>query len=496
MCIRDSTGNPDYLQPYYSGIDRITQLLPPVGADPILVNATSPQGNKLPNLIRERERIMAELIVVLREQGLEEARAAVMPGEGKQVTDEIRRTLGDLNARLNVESRAISAAAQSSAVLLSSLLFISLLLATLLSVAQFLLFRREITRRGAVEADLESRHKQIALISNLSDSLHSSNSRDESYAVISAFARDILAGTSGCLYVYNNSRDQLYRAATWGLDCINPGLLEYFTPDECWALRRGKVSIVSTVDGHVHCKHVTTDTPFSYMCIPITARGQTSGLLYLQSPDPRGEAAFAGVMMLARNFVDQLSLALVNIELRERLQNMAIKDPLTELYNRRFLDEALSRELLIAERKRVKVCVAMIDIDHFKKVNDTYGHPTGDAILKQVARYLVGMMRRSDIVCRYGGEEMLVVMPDCDLAEGAKKANALREGIKALTLRSDGVEIPSVTASIGVALYPDHATDRVELVAAADQALYQAKRTGRDRVVLADQLDQSIIAAS
>jgi diguanylate cyclase (GGDEF)-like protein len=87
-------------------------------------------------------------------------------------------------------------------------------------------------------------------------------------------------------------------------------------------------------------------------------------------------------------------------------------------------------------------------------------------------------------------------MPDCDLAEGAKKANALREGIKALTLRSDGVEIPSVTASIGVALYPDHATDRVELVAAADQALYQAKRTGRDRVVLADQLDQSIIAAS
>jgi diguanylate cyclase (GGDEF)-like protein len=200
--------------------------------------------------------------------------------------------------------------------------------------------------------------------------------------------------------------------------------------------------------------------------------------------------------LLARNFVDQLSLALVNIELRERLQNMAIKDPLTELYNRRFLDEALARELLIAERKRAKVCVAMIDIDHFKKVNDTYGHPAGDAILKQVARYLVGMMRRSDIVCRYGGEEMLVVMPDCDLNEGAKKANALRDGIKALTLRSDGVEIPSITASIGVAVYPDHATDRVELVSAADQALYQAKRTGRDRVVLADQVDETTIAAS
>src|SRR5262245_40083267 len=177
------TGNPDYLQPYYSGIDRITHLLPAVGGNPALINAASSKGNKLPALIQEREKVMSDLIKILREKGLEAARATITPGTGKRLMDEIRQTLGDLNARLDSESVASSAAAQSSAVLLSGLLLISLLLATLLSIAQFLLFRREITRRGAVEADLENRHKQIALISQLSDSLHSSNSRDESYAV-------------------------------------------------------------------------------------------------------------------------------------------------------------------------------------------------------------------------------------------------------------------------------------------------------------------------
>jgi diguanylate cyclase (GGDEF)-like protein len=489
------TANPDYLQPYYAGIDR-TQHLLLQNYEHVWMQAVSPDGRKLIDVLREREGLLAQLIQLVQEQGSAAAGQALSHGKGKRVMDELRATIGRASAELEAEGGVLGARAQSSAILLSGLLLFCLALAMLLSLAQFMLFRREIVRRGAVEADLQARHKQIALISQLADSLHSSNSREESYAVIRAFAADILEGASGCLYVYNNSRDQLHRAAQWGLDCINPGLAEHFTPDECWGLRRGKINVVSSIEGHVQCRHVQTDHGFSYMCIPITARGQTSGLLYLQTADPRGEAALAHVQPLARGFADQLSLALVNIELRERLQNMAIKDPLTELYNRRFLDEALSRELLVAERKKSKVSLALIDIDHFKKVNDTYGHPAGDAILKQVARYLAGSMRRSDIVCRYGGEEMLVVMPDCDLDEAAKKLQALRQGIKQLVLRSDGVEIPSVTVSIGLAAYPSHATDRVDLVAAADQALYQAKHGGRDRVVVAEHRDQNTIAAS
>ncbi len=488
------TSSPDYLKSYYSGTDRIQQLLPAAGGNPALTNARSPKGNRLSDLIVEREKIMAQVIDVARTGGLDAARNAVTAGNGKRVMDEIRETLGTLNARLAEESTSISASAQSSAVLLSSLLVIALVLAIILSTVQFLLFRREIVRRGSVELDLQDKHKQIALVSQLADSLHSSNSRDESYEVIKAFASDILSGTSGCLYVYNNSRDQLALAAQWGLDCINPGILDHFTPDECWALRRGKVSVTSASTGHIQCRHVQSTQPFSYLCVPITGRGLTSGLLYLQSPDPSGEHAFDRVMMQVRSFADQLSLALVNIELRERLQNMAIKDPLTELYNRRFLDEALSRELLIAERKSAKVCIAMVDIDHFKKFNDSYGHPAGDVVLKQVARHIANAVRRSDIVCRYGGEEMLVVMPDCNLDEGVKKAGAVREGIRSLILRSDGVELPSVTVSIGVAIYPDHALDRVELVSCADQALYRAKKSGRDRVVVAETAERVVAA--
>lgn len=489
------TSNPDYLQPYYSGIERIRHLLPAAGGNPALITAQSAKGHKLADLIAEREAIMAAVIEAARTGGLEAARTVVTPGNGKRVMDEIRETLGTLNARLDEESAAISDSAQSSAVLLSSLLVIALAMAIILSAAQYLLFRREIVRRGSVESDLQDKHKQIALVSQLADSLHSSNSRDESYEVIKAFAGDILSGTTGCLYVYNNSRDQLYLAAQWGLDCINPGILDHFTPDECWALRRGKISVTSASTGHVQCRHVQSNLDFSYLCMPITGRGQTSGLLYLQSSDP-SERAFDRIMMQARSFADQLSLALVNIELRERLQNMAIKDPLTELYNRRFLDEALSRELLIAERKKTKVCIAMVDIDHFKKFNDTYGHPAGDVVLKQVARHIANAVRRSDIVCRFGGEEMLLVMPDCELEEGVRKASAIREGIRALVLRSDGVELPSVTVSIGVALYPDNALDRVELVSCADQALYKAKKSGRDRVVVAETTDRVVAAAS
>jgi diguanylate cyclase (GGDEF)-like protein len=489
------TADPNYLEPYYSGTERIRQLLPDASGNLFLQEAKSPKGTSLPDLIQARERIMALLIEISREDGLEAARRELGEGAGKRVMDEIRETLGALNARLSTESAAISAGAQSSAVLLSSLLLVSLIIAVILSVVQFLLFRREIVRRGAVERDLEGRHQQIALISQRADSLHSSNSRAESYEIIKAFAGKILAGTSGCLYVYNNSRDQLACAAQWGLDRINPGLMDHFTPDERWALRRGKVNAMSTVEGDVHCGHVDTSTPFSYLCLPITGRGQTSGLLYLQLADPSGERAFSAVMMQARSFADQLSLALVNIELRERLQNMAIKDPLTELYNRRFLDEALSRELLVAERKKSKVCVALIDIDHFKNVNDTYGHPAGDAILKQVARHLLGAMRRSDIVCRYGGEELLLVMPDSDVEQCVRKAEAIRQGIKAMPLRADGIEIPSISVSIGVAMYPDHAEERIDLIACADQALYRAKKGGRDRVVVADAADPAVAAA-
>ena len=194
---------------------------------------------------------------------------------------------------------------------------------------------------------------------------------------------------------------------------------------------------------------------------------------------------------LATNFVDQLSLALVNIELRERLENMAIRDALTELYNRRFMDEALARELLLAQRNNTQLSIALMDIDHFKKMNDTYGHQAGDEVLRQVAKYLSAAIRRSDFVCRYGGEELMLLLPGCDLAQALAKANEVREGIAQLPLSAGGLLLPNITISIGVATHPMHGMNPADLLSQADQALYDAKRGGRNMVIAAPHLPQA-----
>lgn len=476
------TADPGYLEPYYAGISHVAYLLRNAGDKNNALNlGRSPEGKSIIELIEEREAIMQHLIGVMHERGRAAAHTTLSEGAGKRAMDQVRTFFAELDEHVARETTTLSEAAQTNTKFLSVFFSGSMMLAVMLSIAQFTMFRREISRRGRSEIDLSLRHRQMALVSQLADSLHSSNSREESYGVIETFAHDILVGTAGALYVYNNSRDQLHRAATWGgaAEDIN----EHFGPDECWALRRGKIHTSSEASGHVQCQHVTMSPGVSFVCLPITARGQTSGLLCLEGRD--GNIVSDEMIASARNFADQLSLALVNIELRERLQNMAIRDPLTELYNRRFMDEALSRELAIAQRKSSKLCIAMLDIDHFKRFNDTYGHPAGDEVLKQVGRYLITSLRRSDFVCRYGGEELMLVLPDCDLSEGREKAQGVCDGIRALVVTAGGSELPSVTVSIGVAAFPRNGATRIELVANADQALYQAKREGRDRVILA-----------
>lgn len=479
------TNDPAYLEPYYSGIAHVGRLTRIAReGDPILKDRRNAEGKTLFELAEQRETIMANLIAVMNKDGRTAAQNALAGGAGKRAMDQVRDFIATVDEEVGRETTALSSAAETNTRFLSIFFAGSMVLSVLLSSAQFWLFRGEISRRGVVEADLNIRHRQMALISQLSDSLHSSNSRDESYQVIETFARDILAGTSGTLYVYNNSRDQLHRAAAWGEG--KRDIADHFGPDECWALRRGKMHVSAAAGGHINCHHITVNPGHAFVCLPITARGQTSGLLCMEASGTASNTLTDDVAASARNFADQLSLALVNIELRERLQNMAIRDPLTELYNRRFMDEALARELALAQRKGGKLCIAMLDIDHFKKVNDTYGHPAGDEILKLVARYLVSALRRSDFICRYGGEEMMLVLPDCDHAEGLEKAQMVCDGIRDLKIVIDGDELPSVTVSIGVAIFPDDGATRTDIVGNADQALYQAKRGGRNRVVMAN----------
>ena len=171
-----------------------------------------------------------------------------------------------------------------------------------------------------------------------------------------------------------------------------------------------------------------------------------------------------------------------NLRLRERLRGQAIRDPLTGLYNRRFLEGALEREISRAVRKDLTVGVIMLDIDHFKRFNDQYGHNMGDIVLRQIGLFLQDHVRGGDVACRYGGEEFLVILPEIGLEAAIGRAEALRAGVEKLNDKEFRVYPGKLTISLGVAMFPQHGESGQAVMEAADRAMYQAKRAGRNRV--------------
>jgi len=225
-----------------------------------------------------------------------------------------------------------------------------------------------------------------------------------------------------------------------------------------------------------------------YSCLPLIAKGDVLGLLHLRSRAGDAEAdaknAMARVFKVANSLTEVLSLSIANIKLRETLSNQSIRDPLTNLFNRRFLEETLHREILRSLRKRTQIGVIMIDIDHFKKFNDIYGHAAGDLVLVQLAKFFRARIRESDFVCRFGGEEFTIIFPESSAEDALRRADRLREEAKLLKIYHLGQELGSITLSIGVSAYPLYGTTVEDLLRVADVALYHAKNAGRDRAVL------------
>jgi diguanylate cyclase (GGDEF)-like protein len=169
--------------------------------------------------------------------------------------------------------------------------------------------------------------------------------------------------------------------------------------------------------------------------------------------------------------------------LREKLREQAMRDNLTGLYNRHYVEEWFDLELRRAQRHGRPIAAIMLDVDHFKRFNDSFGHEAGDLVLREVAGALRRSTRGSDVASRYGGEEFLVLLPECRFDAALRKAEQLREEIAKLELHYDGRPLGPVTASLGVAAFPDHAKESEELLRHADEALYLAKQAGRNRVV-------------
>jgi diguanylate cyclase (GGDEF)-like protein len=303
---------------------------------------------------------------------------------------------------------------------------------------------------------------------------------DEAYQTVKNFASRLFQGQPGGLYMLNETLTTLEAVSTWG-NLSSPSLL--VTAEACWALRLGRTYTTIDTENEPPCIHQHTQIRPGYICIPIVAQGETLGVLrqYIAAlPSPEQYA------QLARTIAKQIALALANLRLRDNLYQQAVRDPLTRLFNRRYLNESLERELHRASRHHYSVGVIMLDIDYFKQINDTYEHDTGDAVLRMVADLLQTQTRDSDIVCRYGGEEFILVLSDASLPVAQQRAEFLRQEISGLSIRYAGRFLERITASLGVAIFPEHGITVNALIRAADTALYRAKTAGRNQVKTAE----------
>jgi diguanylate cyclase (GGDEF)-like protein len=224
----------------------------------------------------------------------------------------------------------------------------------------------------------------------------------------------------------------------------------------------------------------------------MVAQGNTIGVLHLEFESAAELRYDSGTknprnshQRLAISAASQIALSLASLQLQETLREQSIRDPLTRLFNRRFLEESFERELQLAGRKKQSIAVLFLDLDHFKRLNDTFGHDAGDLVLQSVANLFRNFFRATDICCRYGGEEFAIILPESSSRDAAIRADVLRSEVKSLRLQYQKQTLGQLTLSIGVAAFPEHASTSVELLKIADQCLYESKARGRDLVTVA-----------
>jgi len=340
---------------------------------------------------------------------------------------------------------------------------------------------------GRLLADARRQTAEITQISELGSLLQACTSREEVFRLLPERMRRLFPGASGCIALLSATRNRVGSVAKWGICPAD----QIFGPEECWALRRGRIHAHPGGRSDSRCSHLLGEGPS--VCIPLIANGEAIGTLSIQDDDPPHPApdpevdsgAFARRRHLAATVAEHIALAVANLGLRESLRLQAIRDPLTGLYNRRYMQEFLERELHSARRKHRPLAAMMLDLDHFKRYNDNFGHSAGDQALAVVGETLLRCVRAEDIACRYGGEEFILILPECSLRQATVRAEEVRKRLKECRAARDNQPADALTVSIGVAAF-DETTDRVDLlIKFADDALYEAKRAGRDRVVAA-----------
>ena len=330
----------------------------------------------------------------------------------------------------------------------------------------------------AASVETLKRHaEEIQAIARMSDLLQACHLPAEAFPIISVTARSLFPATNGALALVETGMRQMKTVTKWGETST---VLERFNFEDCWGLRTGRRYDLAAPDQGTPCRHFRMTPAGPSVCLPLTVHGETSGLLHMDWPV--GSTLDEDRQSLMTTFADVVKISLSNLRMREILREQAIRDQLTGLFNRHYLVETLPREIRRAERDKVPLSVALLDIDHFKKLNDTYGHSAGDAVLKALGGLLREAMRGGDIACRYGGEELLLVLTECNRDDARELVQKVCEKVNRMSFALPGASLPPVTLSAGVAELDEKVRSADALIATADRALYAAKENGRNRV--------------
>jgi diguanylate cyclase (GGDEF)-like protein len=318
---------------------------------------------------------------------------------------------------------------------------------------------QEIGRRG----------EAVALLNGMTGMLQSARTVSDILEVLRQVSPRLFGGTRGGLYILDGANRTLDSVVAW--ESLSESS---FHVDDCWALRLSQTHVVRLPGGGPVCPHVRGEPEGKTLCFPLLAHGESHGLLHLAGAEADERFAL--------NVTSQVALAMANVKLRESLQIQAVRDPLTGLYNRRYLEQALDRELRRAAREKTPLAVVMADIDFFKRINDTSGHAAGDEVLRELGRFFIAHLRPYDVACRFGGEEFMLILPGSTLESAVRHAERLREAVRSLAPAFEGRPLGRLSLSLGVAAIPRDGETAEALIASADAALYRAKAEGRNRV--------------
>lgn len=329
-------------------------------------------------------------------------------------------------------------------------------------------------------SELRQQDTEMQQLQKLSALLQACHTQEDAFQAIALMAGDLFAGQDGCLAVHKPDLAALEIVAQWG---ARTARTRCFPAHECLAMRWGQPHQVDDAHTGPPCSHFADQLRAGYLCLPLTVQGESMGVLCLAN-----DRAAVGAQRPARRDLtlmagEAIKLSLYNLRLQAKLRDQASRDPLTGLFNRRYLEDSLNRELHRTRRQQTTLGLAMLDLDHFKQFNDAFGHEAGDLFLLHFGKVLHAHLRKSDIACRYGGEEFVLVFPDTSLMDTSRRVDEIRALVRGLTLRLGDRPLGTVSVSAGVAVAPDHGATARDLINAADDALYSAKREGRDRLV-------------